>query len=1236
MSARQPISEYHLDDSVDGGSTILDPADVTRLSFDQETYTAGASEYGGGGGGVAESVTGTEYANRLDLGNLNLVSWKNGASRRFLGGPTLADADDESGSDTPRLKFHAISELVCHPSKTPAPLRGSRKPLPPSSAGPPSIPKPPPDGFYQPYLDSIAKPLAVTQEQTGVESLWDAWNQARNNVKSSSQQQASLNPFQEPISPESQQDLPDLKAVLPMFFDPEFDLATPHIWQAIVGSDAASNTSASLSTTTTQHAQEDLSHQLDVLESHLVSEISQRTPAFFSALSNLQSLTDQTSSCLSRLTALRHELTELDKSTAIKGLAIVEKQEDLHVARITERALAEVDGVVGTLAVVTQVANEGDWVGAQEGLEDVGRWWLKFCAAEGLVGVGQHERNHVMQPPRTATNGKRLLTLVQEEEEEEGKDNNTSYSTAVGNLSLSRAPLETLLPITRLPAIQHFPTEMAEIAHTIHDQLELSFASVCAAVFDDPPSIELVSDNDQGPGVLDGSQSATTTTITTKQTALARKRWRIPREQEQRVRQSFSEQIRGLLLGFWKTDLGVSTASNDENGRTSRNTTNGTNQVSPGEESNPVNASTETFVARIENVWRLAVLKCIKEGMRHVLQLGGDGALVGGGDNPGEELTDANASGQAKGQSLAETLRDMPHQQFVVISERMYEAMMARVELVRVLGEVLGDLLQETRQNMTAFIETVLHSGVDLANARASKILLTRTERHAELPLSDFVHVYQAAWQFILWSEAIVGRVVGSLRGVAASQARLFLVKYHSARLQESAKLVEEEQWIQVDVPADAQRAVDLLVGSAMSDPIEYKMDQSSVAMDSNEKPDGQGVSAPKTAKTLMIEDQSFNVVSATLRSVVLLQDYAKVVVNLDVIVSDVMNRIIEYLKSFNSRTCQVVLGAGAMRSAGLKNITAKHLALASQSLSIVIALTPYIREFVRRHLNPKQAVVLIEFDKLKRDFQEHQYEIHAKLISIMADRLVVHCGSLRNIDWEAKSSLAVNSYMEQLVKEITTLHKVLYKYLAISSVHTIMGRVLEATNSRLGEEYSKVDLRSEDAKKRMMQDVSYLQERTKALTDSTAPLPTAPLEELVKSKSTPRRQMSSAINGLLRRKNDSASASVTSLHDIPDERPATSEKDPTAVDDEDDTLTATIVQPDMEGDLQQTAHNGSLNGDAGTDIPQVTISTDAQPGANGKPVSNTEHSTGQVETVQPEVDAQVRADSVEEKVDIR
>jgi hypothetical protein len=41
--------------------------------------------------------------------------------------------------------------------------------------------------------------------------------------------------------------------------------------------------------------------------------------------------------------------------------------------------------------------------------------------------------------------------------------------------------------------------------------------------------------------------------------------------------------------------------------------------------------------------------------------------------------------------------------------------------------------------------------------------------------------------------------------------------------------------------------------------------------------------------------------------------------------------------------------------------------ALASQSLSIMIALIPYVRETFRRHLSTKQAVMLVEFDKLKR-----------------------------------------------------------------------------------------------------------------------------------------------------------------------------------------------------------------------------------------------------------------------------
>lgn len=75
-----------------------------------------------------------------------------------------------------------------------------------------------------------------------------------------------------------------------------------------------------------------------------------------------------------------------------------------------------------------------------------------------------------------------------------------------------------------------------------------------------------------------------------------------------------------------------------------------------------------------------------------------------------------------------------------------------------------------------------------------------------------------------------------------------------------------------------------------------------------------------------------------------------------------------------------------------------------------MISLIPYIRETIRRHLSTKQAVMLTEFDKLKRDYQEHQNEIHSKLVAIMSDRLQVHartfevCTCLMRFEGDART----------------------------------------------------------------------------------------------------------------------------------------------------------------------------------------------------------------------------------------
>jgi vacuolar protein sorting-associated protein 54 len=233
----------------------------------------------------------------------------------------------------------------------------------------------------------------------------------------------------------------------------------------------------------------------------------------------------------------------------------------------------------------------------------------------------------------------------------------------------------------------------------------------------------------------------------------------------------------------------------------------------------------------------------------------------------------------------------------------------------------------------------------------------------------------------------------------------VFLQAFHQGRLNQSAKLVEDEQWGPTLVSAALQRTVDVLIDSAVKDAPELVIQPppttptpnstSGTTPDSTALPNPEPASAAK--KHIKIEDKTYFTVPATSEVLGLVVDYLKVIVNLNMLTTDTMSRIIEFLKAFNSRTCQVVLGAGAMRSAGLKNITAKHLgsfplhvpiflcltvdsALASQSLSIMVALIPYVRETFRRHLSQKQAVILVEFDKLKR---VRMAETHVSLVSV-------------------------------------------------------------------------------------------------------------------------------------------------------------------------------------------------------------------------------------------------------------
>jgi vacuolar protein sorting-associated protein 54 len=157
---------------------------------------------------------------------------------------------------------------------------------------------------------------------------------------------------------------------------------------------------------------------------------------------------------------------------------------------------------------------------------------------------------------------------------------------------------------------------------------------------------------------------------------------------------------------------------------------------------------------------------------------------------------------------------------------------------------------------------------------------------------------------------------------------------------------------------------------------------------------------------------------------------------------------------------------------------------MASQALSIIATIIPYIRETLRRHSSSPNLTA--DFDKLKRTTQEYQDEIHGKLVSIMSDRARSHVSTMKKANWdEVWAGEEGKYYMDILCRETGVLYKVLNKHLPLPQVTGIMGPVFRDYAAKLVEGFSEAVVRTEVGKNRYVI-LSLPVWRNRQLTDRT------------------------------------------------------------------------------------------------------------------------------------------------------
>lgn len=378
----------------------------------------------------------------------------------------------------------------------------------------------------------------------------------------------------------------------------------------------------------------------------------------------------------------------------------------------------------------------------------------------------------------------------------------------------------------------------------------------------------------------------------------------------------------------------------------------------------------------------------------------------------------------------------------------------------------------------TLDIANLLGQAVDVAIDRIVKVLKFRGEQTAQLPLAMFLRYFTLNLYFANECEAISGRSGTSLKTMVNGHIKDFVQKNRDAEMQKLAQGMESDQWGAKDFNENNSELLGLVLGSSTHDAVEWtESTQIHVPCSHLETSNGDteaietNGTGRERVRTASIDLETFMLPKSAILCLEGIVNFSHLITGIPSMTADIAASLIAYLQLFNSRCTQLILGAGATRSAGLRNITTKHLALASQALSFIATLIPHIREFVRRHAGSGASVssLMGEFDKVRRLLQEHQDSIYQKLVEIMSSRATLHTRTMRNIDWDADGTNSIHPYMETLAKETTTLHRVLTKHLPETSIQMIMLPVFSSYREQLGTTFKEASPKTEAGIQRLV-----------------------------------------------------------------------------------------------------------------------------------------------------------------------
>ncbi|KAL1625784.1 hypothetical protein SLS54_003256 [Diplodia seriata] len=763
--------------------------------------------------------------------------------------------------------------------------------------------------------------------------------------------------------------------------------------------------------------QEKLSWYMDTVEIHLISSISTASTSFFAALGSLRELQSQAADSVARIQSLREDLNRLDRDMAIGGLKIVGMKRRRENLRKLSEAVDQLRAVVDGVSHCEDLIEDGRLEDALDRLD-----MLEMLVSGELMLIGSADQEWLPPYlPRDLVDLRGLNAL------DGFSDGMMQLRARIGKGFESRF-LEALMGDLR----RHIKSVPGQ------DTLQRWASASLRTRGDNRPPTSLPAYYKMEEGfrsnmlaILNGLSRSNHTPV-----AAAAYRDAVTREMKVLIRQH------------------LPSSTDDDAESTISSSTRASSRTSQQEKSSVLarnlrsldwEDAEQLFVNIYTNVGE--ALRRLSTQTKVLLDVSSGTAISPGIRSPPKSPNMANMDGY-----LSRPISDTPAQ-----NSHLQEELMQSLDMSSLLGQ-----------------------SVDAAQNQITKILKVRGEQSARLPLQRFLRYFLINRLFADECEAVSGRSGAALKGVVDSQIKQFVTMMGQTENQKLRQTMDADKWEAKDFGEHETEVLARILEAMHSDPAEWtksKMIWQDVPATPAKGAQGTNGEANGTtkARNAVIDEEKYVLVNCAMYALDGIDRFENLIAVIPSITPEVAVTLLDYLRTFQSRTCQLILGAGAKESAGLKSITTKHLALASQALNFMIALIPYVREFIRRH---SSSTSLAELDKMRRLYQDQQTNIHDKLIEIMTQRLHIHVNAMKKIDFDAVADQQVSPHMETLTKETNTFHRTLSRHLPEPCVQSIITPVFAGYREQWGKAFREALVRTGAGKARLLRDAELFESK--------------------------------------------------------------------------------------------------------------------------------------------------------------